>query len=70
MVADRSDTELCAYRQATLWCALLTGRSSKSYIRMQSAKSGVNRVLGLPIIRNSVPQAWYQTLSRSDRDSC
>jgi hypothetical protein len=35
----------------------LTGRSSKSYIGMQSAKSGVSRVLGLPAKLISVPKA-------------
>jgi hypothetical protein len=36
---------------------LLTGRSLKSYIGMQSAKSGVSRVLGLPTKLISVPEA-------------
>jgi hypothetical protein len=35
----------------TQWYALLTGRSSKSYIRMLSAKSGISQGLGLPAIR-------------------
>jgi hypothetical protein len=58
MVADGSDTELCTYEQATQWYALLIGRSSKSYIRMQSAKSGVSRVLGLPTKLICVPKAY------------
>jgi hypothetical protein len=61
MVADGSDTELCTYRQATQWLALLTGRSSKSYIGMQSAKSGVSRVLGLPTRLISMPEAYIRS---------
>jgi hypothetical protein len=60
MVADGSDTELCTYGQATQRLALLTGHSSKSYIRLHSTKSGVSRVLGLLSIQNSLPQAGCQ----------
>jgi hypothetical protein len=72
MAVDGSDTELCTYRRATQRLALLTRRSSKSYIRMQSTKSGVSRLSAyFPMWPHAsgIPQAGCQVLSRSDRDS-
>jgi hypothetical protein len=61
MAVDGSDTELCTYRRATQRLALLTRPSSKSYIRMQSVKSGVSRVLGLPTRLISMPEAYVRS---------
>jgi hypothetical protein len=40
MVADRSDTELCTYGQATQWYALLTGRRNPIFSSVGSGASG------------------------------